>query len=99
VDGPRTDGRFVVAGSAALYLLDPAEGLTPYARGPGGYREDPGTEAYIAVSRGGHVGAAECDFAPDETYILRMHAPLGVNRVNAAGTSQAPSPTRAGSPR
>jgi hypothetical protein len=90
VDGPRTDGRFVVAGSAALYLLDPAEGLTPFARGPGGYREDPGTEAYIAVSRGGHVDAAECEFAPDETYILRMHAPLGVNRVNAVGDESGP---------
>ena len=90
VDGPRSDGTFVVAGSAALYLLHPSGSLEPFARGPGGYHEDPHTEAYIAVSKGGHVSAAECDFAPDETYILRMHAPLGVNRVNAAGDESGP---------
>jgi hypothetical protein len=85
VDGPRSDGTFIVAGSAALYLLDPAGTLQPFARGPGGYREDPHTEAYIAVSSGGHVEAAGCDFNPDDTFILRMHGPLGVNRVNATG--------------
>jgi hypothetical protein len=90
VDGPRSDGTFVVAGSAALYLLHPSGGLEPFARGPGGYHEDPHTEAYIAVSSGGHVDTAECDFAPDETFILRMHAPLGVNRVNAAGDESGP---------
>ena len=85
VDGPRTDGKFVVAGSAALYLLDPAQGLEPFARGPGGYREDPHTEAYVAVSSASHVEASGCDWAPDETYVLRMHGPFGVNRVSAAG--------------
>ena len=85
VDGPRTDGKLVVAGSAALYLLDPKTGLTDFARGPGGYREDPHTEAYIAVSQASHVESAGCDWAPDETYILRLHGPFGVNRVNATG--------------
>jgi hypothetical protein len=91
VDGPRTDGKFVAAGSAALYLLDPTEGsLADFARGPGGYHEDPGKEAYIAVTPGAHVNAADCDFAPDETYILRLHGPFGVNRVNAAGDESGP---------
>jgi hypothetical protein len=90
VDGPRTDGKFVVAGSAALSLLDPAGTLEDFARGTGGYHEDPGKEAYIAVSRGGHVDAAACDFAPDETYILRLHPPIGVTRVNASGDESGP---------
>ena len=84
-DGPRSDGSLIVAGSAALYLVDPNGTVTPFARGPGGYHEDPGFEAYLAMSHGGHVGAAECDFTPDDTFILRLHAPLGVNRVNASG--------------
>ena len=85
VDGPRSDGSLLVAGSAALYLVDPGGKQTPFARGPGGYREDPGTEAYVAVSRGGAVTDAGCSFAPDETFILRVHGPLGLTRVAAGG--------------
>ena len=85
VDGPRTDGTFVVAGSGALYLLDAEGNLSDFARGPGGYHEDAGREAYIAVSRGGHVESAGCDFTPDEIFILRLHTPFGINRVSATG--------------
>jgi hypothetical protein len=84
-DGPRTDGSLLIAGSAALYLLDADGKLTPFARGPGGYRDDPGAEAYVAVSRGGHVSSAGCDFTPDETFILRLHVPFGITRVTADG--------------
>jgi hypothetical protein len=90
VDGPRSDGSLIVAGSAALYLADPAGTVNPFARGPGGYHEDPGAEAYLSMSTGGHVGAAGCDFAPDETYLLRLHVPIGINRVNAAGDESGP---------
>jgi hypothetical protein len=86
IDGPRSDGKFIVAGSAQLYLLDPSGNLTPFATGPGGYHEDAGWETYLALSSGLHVDSANCDWAPDETYILRMHGPFGVNRVNADGT-------------
>jgi hypothetical protein len=85
VDGPRTDGSLIVAGSAALYLVDPAGTVTPFARGPGGYQEDPGAEAYLAMSPGGTVSAAECSFVRDETFVLRLHVPIGVSRVNAPG--------------
>ena len=85
IDGPRTDGSYVVAGAGALYLLDTEGNLTPFSRGPGGYHEDAGREAYIAVSHGGHVDSAGCDFTPDETFILRLHTPFGVNRVSADG--------------
>lgn len=90
LDGPRSDGSLIVAGSAALYLADPAGTVSPFARGPGGYHEDPGAEAYLAMSPGGHVGAAGCDFAPDDTYLLRLHVPIGVNRVSAAGDESGP---------
>jgi hypothetical protein len=85
VDGPRTDGTFVVAGAGALYLLDGEGNQSPFSRGPGGYHEDAGGEAYIAVSKGGHVESSSCDFTPDETFIVRLHTPLGVNRVSADG--------------
>src|SRR4029077_20350718 len=72
IDGPRSDGSMIVAGSAALYMVGPDGTLTPFARGAGGYHEDPGQEAYLVNSPGGHVAAAACDFAPDETFLLRM---------------------------
>ena len=87
LDGPRSDGSLVAAGRAALYLVDPNGNKAPadFARGPGGYHEDPGAEAYMAVSPGGHVEAAGCDFTPDEVFLLRVHVPIGVTRVDAPG--------------
>jgi len=85
VDGPRSDGSFIVAGAAALYLMNPAGTITPFARGPGGYREDKGAEAYLASSAGDKVSSANCSFGRDETYLLRLHVPIGVEKVNASG--------------
>lgn len=85
VDGARSDGSLIVAGSGALYLVDPHGTVTDFARGPGGYHEDHGVEAYLAMSPGDHVSSAACDFGRDETFLLRMHIPLGVNRVSASG--------------
>jgi hypothetical protein len=85
VDGPRTDGSLIVAGSAALYVIDPEGTVTPFARGPGGYHEDAGAEAYLAMSPGGNVSAAGCSFTRDDTFLLRLHVPIGVNRVNPTG--------------
>ncbi len=85
VGGPR-NGFLVVAGSAALYLVHPEGEVATFARGSDGYH-DPGAEAYLAVSPGGHVGASDCDFVRDETFVLRLHGPLGVTRVDAAGVS------------
>lgn len=85
IGGPRADGSFIVAGSAALYTVTPDGNLQPFARGPGGYRDDPGTEAYMAVSPGLHAGQANCDFARDDVYILRLHTPVGVTSVDKTG--------------
>jgi hypothetical protein len=91
VAGPRSDGKLVVAGSAALFLFDPATGKREdFARGPGGYHDDAGKEAYLAVSTGTHVQSANCDFAPDEIFLLRQHVPFGVSRINVAGDESGP---------
>lgn len=79
--GPRADGSLVVAGSAALYTLTPAGALAPFATG---YHDDPAAEAYLAVSPGLQGGG--CAFAPDDVFILRLHAPIGITRVNAEGS-------------
>src|ERR1700716_2919705 len=83
--GPRSDGSLVVAGSANLYLADPAGNMVPFGQGPGVYHEDPGGEAYLAVSPAAHVVGAGCNFARDDVFLLRLHAPLGIERVDAAG--------------
>lgn len=77
--GPRADGSLLVAGSGAFDLLTPAGSQTPFAQGA-----DPGAEAYVAVSPG-LVGAG-CSFARDDTFVLRLHAPIGITRVSADGT-------------
>lgn len=87
--GPRSDGSLLVAGSAALYTLSPDGALTPFARGSGGYKDDPDAEAYLAVSPG-LSGGAGCTFAKDDAFILRLHAPVGVTRVDATGSQSGP---------
>src|SRR5438105_5734638 len=64
--GPRTDGSLLVAGSAARYNVNPAGDLEPFARGGGGYRDDPTADASLTMSSGQHVAAAGCDFARDD---------------------------------
>jgi hypothetical protein len=88
--GLRSDGSLLVAGSAALYTLAPDGTLTPFARGRGGYADDPGAEAYLAVSPAQHVASAGCDFLRDDIYVLRLHAPVGITRVSAAGDASGP---------
>ncbi|HLH68652.1 MAG TPA: hypothetical protein VKY90_06395 [Candidatus Dormibacteraeota bacterium] len=75
VGGPRSDGRVVVDGGSRLYLLDRSTAtLTPFADGPGGYTGGGGDEPYLAVSPGGPVPGAGCEFAPDDVYVLRPSA-------------------------
>jgi hypothetical protein len=89
VSGPRADGWLVVAGAGRLWLVDPQGAVTPYAQGPGGYADDKGAEAYLALSSGLHAAGAGCEFQPGEVYILRLHAPLGITRVDVQGTKSA----------
>jgi hypothetical protein len=85
VAGPRQDGSLVVAGNGLLYLVNPAGVVTPFARGPQGYAADAGAEAYLAVSPGHEVTEGGCSFAPDDVFVLRLHAPLGITRIDGRG--------------
>src|SRR5437879_13346996 len=69
--GPRTDGSLLLAGSAALYTLNPAGDLPPFARGGGGYRDAPTAEPSLAVASGHHVAAAGCYFAAAHACVPR----------------------------
>src|SRR5450759_739872 len=88
VAGPRQDGSLVVAGNGLLYLVDAAGVVTPYARGSQGYTgEGGGAESYLTVSPGHAVTGAGCSFAPDDVFLLRLHAPLGITRVDSRGNA------------
>src|SRR2546430_5515984 len=84
IGGPRKDGWLGVAGAGTLYLVDAKGGaVTPYAQGAGGYADDKGAEAYLTVSPG--LSGPGCQFAAGDVYVLRLHAPLGVTRVDVQG--------------
>src|SRR5258708_18360469 len=86
VAGPRADGSLVVAGNGVLYMVNPAGVVTPFARGSQGYAgEGGGAESYLTMSTGTEVSAAGCSFASDGVFVLRLHAPLGVTRVDGEG--------------
>ncbi len=89
IAGPRDDGRLVVAGSGLLYLVDAAGNVSPFARGPHGYADDAGTEAYLTMSSGREVTSAGCEFARDDVFVLRLHAPLGITRIDEQGHATA----------
>lgn len=85
VAGPRHDGSLVVAGSGLLYLVDIAGNVSPFARGPQGYADDAGAEAYLTLSSGHEMSGAGCSFATDDVFVLRLHSPFGVIRIDGFG--------------
>ena len=89
IAGPRDDGKLVVAGRGLLYLVDAAGNVSPFARGPQGYADDAGAEAYLTLSSGHEVTGAECSFARDDVFVLRLHAPLGITRIDHQGHATA----------
>jgi hypothetical protein len=90
VGGPRADGWLVVMGAGKLWLVDPLGAATPY---PGVYSEDKTAEAYLTVvpqlPPAAATSAAGCSFQRGDVYVLRLHAPLGLNRVDAHGQKTA----------
>ena len=78
--GPRSVGSLLVAGSGALFALSRDGTLANFGAGA-----DPGAEAYLTVSPRLHVAAAGCNFAKDDAFILRLHAPVGITGVDATG--------------
>jgi len=90
VGGPRADGWLVVMGAGKLWLVDPLGAATPY---PGVYGDDKTAEAYLTVvpqlPPAAVTSAAGCSFQRGDVYVLRLHAPLGLNRVDAHGQKTA----------
>ena len=90
VGGPRADGWLVVMGAGKLWLVDPLGAATPY---PGTYGDDRTAEAYLALvpqlPPAASTSTAGCSFQSGDVYVLRLHAPLGLNRVDAHGQKSA----------
>jgi hypothetical protein len=85
VAGPRHDGSLVVAGNGLLYVVDTAGNVSLLARGPQGYADDAGAEAYLTVSSGHAMSSAGCSFTADDVFVLRLHSPFGVTRIDGLG--------------
>src|SRR5579859_1940903 len=90
VGGPRADGWLVVIGAGKLWLVDPLGAATPY---PGVYGDDKTAETYLTVvpqlPAAARTSTAGCSFQSGDVYVLRLHAPLGLNRVDAHGQKSA----------
>jgi hypothetical protein len=82
--GPRRDGSLTATTSRTLFLLRPGRALSPFARGPGGYRAVAGDEPYIALSPA-HRRARGCSFGRDAVYALSLGSPPGIVRVSRRG--------------
>jgi hypothetical protein len=81
VAGPRHDGSLVVAGSDQVYLVDATGSISPLAKAD----DVAGAEAYLTVSPGHAVSGAGCSFPADDVFVLRLHAPLGITRLDGQG--------------
>ena len=90
VGGPRADGWLVVMGTGKLWLVDPLGAATPY---PGTYGDATTAEPYLTVvpqlPHAVLTSSAGCSFQRGDVYVLRLHAPLGLNRVDAQGQKSA----------
>ncbi len=80
--GPRSDGRLLAAANGQLQLVARDGSFGVYSPG---YHVDAGGEAYIAVSPGLAMTAPTCTFPVDNTYALKLQAPVGVVVVDPQG--------------
>jgi hypothetical protein len=85
VTAPRADGRLTLAADGHLFLLAPPAGLTPFARGRGGYSTALGLEPYITATPSLSMPSAGCSFRRDDVYALQPGGRVGVIRVDGAG--------------
>jgi tRNA A-37 threonylcarbamoyl transferase component Bud32 len=82
VDGPRSDGRLLVASNGGLQLLGLDGSFGAYSPT---YKVDAGAEAYIAVSPGLTMTKPACSFPADDTYALHVQPPFGITRIDGQG--------------
>jgi hypothetical protein len=79
------DGSMFVAAAGRLFTLRPGGALTPYARGPGGYRTARGPEPYIAVTGSQRVAGTRCSFGTGTIFALEPGKHPGIIRVRTDG--------------
>ncbi len=79
------DGSMFVAAAGRLFTLRPGGALTPYARGPGGYRTARGPEPYIAVTGSQRVAGTRCSFGTGTIFALEPGKHPGIIRVGTDG--------------
>ena len=84
---PRQDGRLTVTTSRRLFLLRPGGPLSPFARGPGGYRAAAGDEPYIALSPARHAHGG-CSYGRGVVYALGLGRQPGVVTIDRRGRAR-----------
>jgi hypothetical protein len=88
VVGPRADGRIVIASRPpGLFLLRRGGPVTPFARGPNGYRPA-GGEPYVVLARERRVSGVGCSFRRDDVYALEPTATPGVVMIDRRGRAR-----------
>ena len=86
--GPRADGSFLVAAAGRLFILGRDGTLSPFARGPGGYRTATGTEPYLALAGSDAVPGTRCSFGNDTAFALEPGAQSGVVMISLQGRAR-----------
>jgi hypothetical protein len=86
--GPAADGSLTVAAGSSLFILSRSGALTPFARGPGGYVDTTGSEAYIATTGNDPVAGAGCSFQAGMTFALRLGSHPGLTLISANGQAR-----------
>lgn len=87
VAGPRGDGSFVVSAAGRLYLLTGSGTLTPYARGPGGYRTST-SEPYLTVAENVSLPSSHCSFGINEIFAVVPATRPAVIEISPAGQAR-----------
>lgn len=84
--GPLRDGEYVVSAGGRLFLFRPAgDVLTPFARGPGGYRSV-SNEPYLTVAA--DAAGSGCAFSRDQVFALETSGKIpSVLMVDRTGRS------------
>jgi hypothetical protein len=86
--GPAGDGSLTVAAGSRLLVLSRSGALTPFARGPGGYIDTTGSEAYITTTGTDPVAGAHCSFRAGTTFALRLGRRPGIILISADGRAR-----------
>jgi hypothetical protein len=85
--GPRSDGSILVSASGRLFLLR-GGGLTPFARGAGGYQTSAGIEPYLVITSKVPVHGEHCSFGRDAAFAIAPGANPSVIMISPQGVAR-----------